>query len=214
MLDRLVILCSTVILEHTDITNACYILANATHFNSPLLVESLHGYMSANMEILLENHMLDDMPPVLIKCLAEFVYKKQVEKSPEARSMLTVEAALEKHSEWLEQQDIPEPIIPLDRHAPHKASPKLSPSSPSRKLHRRPSALGSLLSSPTICAQPTSHLPPVDGVFNTDEQDLFSSFNLDRIQPLSASLDTNQTSRPAAAWKANLVPRFVVYTLE
>jgi hypothetical protein len=118
----LILLCSAVILEYLNIHNACYILSDATHYHATQLVESVQGYMTANMESLLESRMLDDMPYALVKQLAKFARQQQLEKSPFSRSGVFVEKAMEKHAEWLKLQDIPEPIVASHHH--HKTGPR------------------------------------------------------------------------------------------
>jgi len=213
LLDRLVVLCSTVILKYTNITTACYSLADATHFHSPLLVESLHSYIAANMEIFLENHMLDDMPVELIYRLAKFVRKKQADKSPVSRSNQIVETAMQNQSDWLALQDIPQPIIQANRHGLYKLSPKLSPSSPNKKPHRRTSALGSPLPSPTIHPR-ASHPPSQGDIFVMDEAESLPAFNLDHIQPVSTRSNVGGPApTQTMAWKASSSVRFVMCLL-
>jgi hypothetical protein len=210
LLDRLVSICSTILLKHTNIANACYILADATHYNSPSLVECLHGYIAANLETFLENHMLDDLPVDLIKRLAEFIRMKQLEELPVSRSGRIVELAMQKHSEWLAQQDIPQPIVHPVRYGLHKASPKLSPPSPGRKLHRQPSGLGSPLPSPLMRPQAPGRFPPSgDDIFVMDESDPLPALNLDQIKPSSMKQEAGLSS----VWKPSTAPRFVFFIL-
>ena len=201
------------ILKYTNITTACYSLADATHFHSPLLVESLHSYIAANMEIFLENHMLDDMPVELIYRLAKFVRKKQADKSPVSRSNQIVETAMQNQSDWLALQDIPQPIIQANRHGLYKLSPKLSPSSPNKKPHRRTSALGSPLPSPTIHPR-ASHPPSQGDIFVMDEAESLPAFNLDHIQPVSTRSNVGGPApTQTMAWKASSSVRFVMCLL-
>ncbi|KAK2467695.1 hypothetical protein APHAL10511_000289 [Amanita phalloides] len=115
LLDRLVLVCSSVILEHVNIQNACYILNDATHFNAKQLIERLQLYMVVNLETLLEQRMLDDVPHRLVKQLAVFARKKQAEKSPRSRTNALFDTLMQKYAEWLALQDFPEPILRLNR---------------------------------------------------------------------------------------------------
>jgi hypothetical protein len=166
--------------------------------------------MAVNMEVLLENNMLDDMPVELIDNLAEFVRKKQVEKSPISRSNQIVDAAMIKQSDWLALQDIPQSIIHTNRHGLHKVSPRPSPSSPGRKYHSRPSTVSSpsphlAISTPPTCPAPSGD----DDIFAMDEADTLPAFTLDQVQSRSTNSDIESTSTPTPTWKASSVPRFV-----
>ncbi|KIL60845.1 hypothetical protein M378DRAFT_130290 [Amanita muscaria Koide BX008] len=115
LLDRLVLICSSIILKYTNIQNACYILNDATHYNAKELVERLQTYLLVNLETMLEQRMLDALPHRLAKQLAAFARQKQAEKSPRSRTTVLVDVAMAKHAKWLSLQDIPAPIIRLSR---------------------------------------------------------------------------------------------------
>jgi hypothetical protein len=194
-------ICSAVILKYSNISNSCYVLADATHFRCEPLMESLQGYMAVNMETLLESRMLDEMAPDLIRQLSEFVRRKQAEKSPVSRSNRLVDAAMRNHADWLALQDIPQPIVRANRTRPH--SPKLSPTISNRKLVRRPSGTNLLKPSPSLRAQP--HQSPLDGdIFAMDDMDGFPALNLD---PPPAAGDTEAAPKLAPAWGASSAPR-------
>ncbi|KAJ7074108.1 hypothetical protein C8F01DRAFT_1075722 [Mycena amicta] len=187
LLDRLVLLCSEVILKWTDINNACYILAEASHYHAEQLVESIQGYLAANLETLLECNMLNDLTPSLIKQLSRFVAKKQTEKSPKTRTNFVVERAMALHREWLALQDIPEPIAPSSRVPGRKAplSPELAP-------RRKRSGTVSLLSSPVIAPQASS--TAIDEIFEIDDAEL-------------ETVLSTTPKNPVPVWKAASVPR-------
>lgn len=124
----------------------CYVLTDATHYHAQQLIESLQGYMAANLELMLESQMLDCMTPGLISQLGAFIRAKQKKKSPVSRSNLLVDHAMEHHSDWLALQDIPQQIVPTNRpprkelpraagRAASKPSPRISPSSPTKPIH-------------------------------------------------------------------------------
>ncbi|KAJ6618827.1 hypothetical protein B0H10DRAFT_2028138 [Mycena sp. CBHHK59/15] len=194
LLDRLIMLCSAVILRWTDINNVCYILTDASHFHALQLVESIQGYMTANMETLLESRMLDDLTPALIKQLSTFVSKRQAEKSPKSRSNFLVEKAMAIHGDWLALQDFPEPIIPSARFPARRESAQLSPD-PSKQTFRRRSTTASLPNSPVITAQASS--APTDDIFEMDDAD--------SIPPPATPLPAPAMSTPV--WKASSAPR-------
>ncbi|KAG1816404.1 uncharacterized protein BJ212DRAFT_190743 [Suillus subaureus] len=115
LLDRLMLLCSQVILKHLDVYNACYLLTDATHINATHLVERLQSYVTANLEMMLEGRMLEDLDPSVVRQLSEYIRSAQMTKSPVSRSNLLANKALRKHAEWLAQQDIPVVFEPVDR---------------------------------------------------------------------------------------------------
>ncbi|KAI6124137.1 hypothetical protein EDD16DRAFT_1562681 [Pisolithus croceorrhizus] len=88
LLDRLVLLCSQVILGFLNPYNACYLLTDAIYYNAVDLVKGIENYMTVNLEI---------------ASSAGYTRSDRREKSPLD--------AMEKHREWLANQDIPEPLV-------------------------------------------------------------------------------------------------------
>lgn len=125
LLDRLMLLCSQVILKYLDVYNACYLLTDAAHINATHLVERLQSYITANLEMMLESRMLEDLDPSVVRQLSEYIRSAQMTKSPVSRSNLLANNALRKHAEWLAWQDIPVVFEPVDRPQVHRDSPKL-----------------------------------------------------------------------------------------
>ncbi|KAJ2916728.1 hypothetical protein MD484_g3726, partial [Candolleomyces efflorescens] len=111
LLDRLLLLCSSVILNYLNIHNCCYILAEATHYHALQLIDRVQEYMAANMESLLELGFLDELPDYLLQQLSSFIAKRQSEKSTFTRSPVYVDSVLAKHWDWLLSEDIPGPIV-------------------------------------------------------------------------------------------------------
>jgi hypothetical protein len=202
LLDRLVLLCSAVILKWTDINNACYILSDASHFHAQQLVESIQGYIAANLETLLESRMLDDLTPALIKQLSNFVTRKQKEKSPKVRSNFMVDRAMAIHGDWLALQDIPEPIIPSSRFPARKDAP-LSPDPSKRRQSRTASVSNSPGVSPVITAQASS---TIDDIFDMDDTEAVV-LPAPSIDPLSSTVAPTST---VPVWKASSTPRSVI----
>ncbi|KAJ7112425.1 hypothetical protein C8R43DRAFT_1040712 [Mycena crocata] len=190
LLDRLVLLCSAVILRWTDINNVCYILTDASHFHAQQLVESIEGYMTSNMETLLESRMLDDLTPALIKQLSNFVVRKQTEKSPKVRSNYIVDRAMAIHGDWLALQDFPETIILSSRLPARRDAAPLSPD-PSK---RRRSRTTSLSNSPVIVPQASAGA--IDDIFEMDDTEAL-------VLPASA----------VPVWKASSAPRVDMKTV-
>ncbi|KAJ7749583.1 hypothetical protein DFH07DRAFT_1035022 [Mycena maculata] len=197
LLDRLVLLCSAAILRWAGINNACYILTDATHFHAQQLVESIQGYIVANMETLLESRMLDNLTPALIKQLSNFVSRKQAERSPKARSSFLVDRAMAIHGSWLALQDIPEPIIPSSRFPARRDA---APTSPKRRRSRGQS----LCNSPVIAPQASSST--IDDIFEMDDEPV--------APPALSGVPDNAVSTSAVpVWKASSAPRVDMKTV-
>lgn len=203
LLDRLMLVCSSVILRHITILNICSVLADATYYHADELCISLQGYMSQNMESLLESRMLDDLPGYLVKQLATFVRKKQAEKFPTSRSRQLVDDLLVKHADWLALQDIPQPFVSNHTKAVHRLSPKVSPMASTKKGGKRAMTIAPPSSPPTIgvmpppqTRRPTSAGPPVHGgddIFQMDE------IEKEVIPPLSLPpTEVNASPQPAS----------------
>ncbi|KAF7295284.1 hypothetical protein MIND_01067600 [Mycena indigotica] len=180
MLDRLVLLCSEVILKWTDINHACFILAEASYYHAEQLVDSVQGYIAENLETFLECSMLNDLTPSLIKQLSHFVSRRQIEKSPKARTNFVIERAMTLHGDWLALQDIAEPI-PLST----KGAGRKPPSSPELGPKRRRS--GILSNSAVMVPQAPS--TAMDEIFEIDDAE---------VAP---------PKHPAPVWKASSVPK-------
>jgi len=134
----------------------------AASLHCPQLMDSLHQYMSVNMETLLEAHLLDDLSPWHIKQLASAVQGHQAAKSPFSRLQLPVNLAalVDEHREWLAMEDIPNPIVRLQPKGQPKRSPKAS-----RKASQQPA-------SPKTPSNPSVAIPRTSLLANTSE-DLF-----------------------------------------
>jgi hypothetical protein len=131
-LDRLLLICSLIVVKYVTINNISTIYVEAAALHCPQLMDSLHHYMAVNMETLLEARLLDNLSPQLVRQLASAVQAHQAAKSPFSRIQLPIylEASIRQHHEWLAAQDIPCPIV---RSQPKAQNTKLSPKT-SRKL--------------------------------------------------------------------------------
>ncbi len=194
------------ILKRVNVSNVCSILSEATYYNALPLVRSLQGYIAQIMETLLESKMLDDLSADLIKQLSASVRQAQARKSPLSRSNSLANAAMEKYSEWLSLQDIPQPIVPSMRPIVPRDTAKLSPSAISRK-QRSPQA--SPIIRPQISSRPTA-------VPDIADDELFMMDNMDGVPPLELALSQAPSKRPSLAdltskassgWKVSSVPR-------
>ncbi|RDX54165.1 hypothetical protein OH76DRAFT_1398482 [Lentinus brumalis] len=167
-IDRLVLICSWVIMKRVWITNVCSTLVDATHYHAKALVRLLQEYMTINMEVFLESRMLEDLPGDLVRQLSAFVRAQQNVKYPVSRSTLFVDQAMEAWGKWLALQDIPQPIVPSFRPGAFKDSPKLSPPGQSKRANRQ-SAPSSPMLRPTVSARHAAAGIPDDEVFMMDE---------------------------------------------
>ncbi|KAH8989434.1 hypothetical protein EDB92DRAFT_1868224 [Lactarius akahatsu] len=177
LLDRLLLICSSILVKYVTINNISAVYMEAASLHCEQLMDSLHQYMSVNMETLLEARLLDDLPPRLVRQLSNAVRGYQAVKSPFSRMQLPVNlaAAVHAHHEWLAEQDIPGPIVRSQSRSQPKLSPKASrklslPTSPGSKptLPRTP-----LLSNPgeDLFAMDEALVPPLnlDATASTDE---------------------------------------------
>ncbi|KAF9527809.1 hypothetical protein CPB83DRAFT_894990 [Crepidotus variabilis] len=204
LLDRLILICASVILAHSNMQNACYILADSTYYSIPPLTERLQEYISINMESFLQGHMLDEVSYSLVKQLAIYVRARQMEKSSFSRTSAFVSSLLEKHASWLEEQDIPAPVTRRAHREPFKKEPsgtKLSPEISHRALPRT-----APFSTPTKGTHPGPILPTPrrdssgDDVFLMDEADLAA-------RPSSYQEPITFPVSPPPTWKATSAPR-------
>jgi inhibitor of Bruton tyrosine kinase len=144
LVDRLVSICSAMILQHININNVCFVFSDAVHYTASTLIQRVQEYMVVNMETLLENHMLDDLHPALIRQLSQATREEQARKSPYARSTQMLDQAMALHADWLALQDIPQPILRTSYRASlSKDSVKLSPPGPSKKSKQSDSPIPS-----------------------------------------------------------------------
>lgn len=194
------LICSQVILKYLNVYNACYLLTDATHFNVIHLVERIQSYIAANLEMMMEGRMLEDLDPWIVRQLSKYIYGAQMAKSSVSRSNSLANKALHKHAEWLALQDIPVVFVPADRPQIHRNSPKLSPLSP-MKPHRIPN-----LSLPpgAIPHKATDSGPSGDELFAMDEV-------LGPDLPVKA---VAEPSEPVAVWKQpTSTPRYAEHFL-
>ncbi|KAL1703404.1 hypothetical protein EV121DRAFT_208016, partial [Schizophyllum commune] len=191
LLHRLVLVCSEIILRHVNVNNACFILAEATHYHVAPLVESLQGYIAVNMETFLESRMLDDLSPDLVTELAIFARQKQVQRLRLDELDAQVARLMAAHADWLAMQDVAEPIIPSNR--ARKDSAKMSPSASTKTLRKPPS-------SPTLGAQvQMSTAGDNDDIFEMD--DAIPPFNIGASPPPTPAASSSRV------WKTANAPR-------
>lgn len=200
------------ILSNTNISNACFILSDATHFRVLPLIAKLQEYISANLETFLESRILDDIPYTLVKQLALFTRARQTEKSPFARGDGFAQRLLARYADWIALEDWPEPIIwdPTRRKERDVSNAaKLSPnaitgsqaSSPNKKKAQGKMSAASALSAVAASFTPkvTLRRPPSgDDIFAMDEPEA-------DLGSVPAPPPAETTSSPV--WKARIAPK-------
>lgn len=192
LLDKLVLICSSVILRHVTIHNVTGLLSDASFYHARALKESLQLYIAQNLETMLESRLLETMDLDILTELSTFIASRQGLRLPISRSGLLIQAAMDRQSGWLAMQDIPTPTLrsgrtfnttrppPLPR-SPTVDSSLDSTASP-KPVQRRTSttvvcARASPAPSPAVKAQsPASRREPSggdddDGMFAMDEED-------------------------------------------
>lgn len=191
LLDRLMLLCSQVILKYLDVYNACYLLTDATHINAIDLVERLQSYITANLETMLESRMLEDLDPSVLRQLSEYTCNAQMTKSPVSRSNLLANEALRKHADWLARQDIPVVFEPVDRPQVHRDSPK---SLTAGSIRTRP--MSSLSVDPAADSRKA-----IDAGLSGDELFAMDEVPSPDITPSHPVPSVDELSGSAAVWK-------------
>lgn len=177
----------------------------AASLHCPQLMDSLHQYISVNMETLLEARLLDDLSPWHIKQISGAVQGHQAAKSPFSRLQLPVNlsAFVDEHCEWLAAEDIPNPIV---RSQP-KAQPKPSPTA-SRKASQQ-SASPKTPSNPSVAMHRTLLLANTsDDLFCMDEA-LVPPLNLNSDVALGTSADREElgSTPKVGPWKSKSTPK-------
>ena len=192
------LICSQVILKRVNVLNVCSVLSDASFYHALPLVSSLHAYMAANMETLLESRMLDDLPVHLVKKLALFVRERQLDKYPVSRSTRLVDRAMAAHGAWLALQDIPQPFVPTYKMGAFRDSPRMSPPGPGRR-HRRTSQFATSPPASPVVRPALAPPPPAQSMPADDEV-----FVMDDAGPSTPS----QPSTPAPEAAAGSIPAF------
>ena len=239
-MDRLVLLCSSVILAHVNVNNACFVLSESTHYQVHPLVEKLQDYISVNMETFLESRLLEDIPYSLVKQLSKFVRQRQMEKAPFSRGSKFVEKAMWKHAEWLALQDIPETIVRSATAAATATTrcgavgsmmrkegsgsggispPTLTPL-PVKKAVQKLAMTSSISSVSNSNSNPSLQMPRVlrrppsgDDIFVMDDNEPQASTTMTTtldVPPMTLPMSIAPQASPPV-WKAHGVPRYISF---
>ena len=175
-------MCSQIVLKYLNVYNACYLLTDAIHFNAVDLADRIQSYMTANIEMLLESRILDDLDHRVVRQLSEHTCAEQAAQSSVSRFNKLGQAAMEKHKEWLALRDLPVPIIPSRKLWAAKESSKISPPSSAKKMTGRQSRLHSPTTSPVLRPSLPPPPPQEDEIFAMDDADGEPSLKLNSMQ--------------------------------
>ena len=192
LLDRLILICSRVIIKHCHVYNAASLACEASFFQAEALQKSIFGYITASLETMLESGLLDDMDEDTLADLARYIDAAQLKKLQVPRSQSLSKRALEKYGDWLALQDIPALRVRQPWRWKPK-SPAMSPVDPStmgsigqslgKKGKRRP-----IIPSPI-------HSPDVNAATGPD--DIFSMDDDPSSPPMmSSGRTTPRSGRP------------------
>jgi hypothetical protein len=138
LLDRLKLICSSLLRARTSPTNIAALLTIADTFYALPLKEASLLYCAQNLESLLEGGMLDDLEHRMIRDLAQFVKKKQNDRLHRSLQSDFLSALMVKHQEYHESLDVPPPSLNLSCYKIGKRPPL--PASSSRKALRMPAS--------------------------------------------------------------------------
>jgi hypothetical protein len=105
------LICSSIILRHTDLSNVCALYSEAVYYHLDELVTRLEAYIVVNMEALAGYRMLGALSHDLLKRISSAVRVEQSNKAPVTRSSFFVDRAMKKYGDWLSLQDVPQLIV-------------------------------------------------------------------------------------------------------
>lgn len=189
LLDRMILICSRVIIRHCNVYNAASLACEASFFQAEALQNSIFDYITASLETMLESGFLDDMDEDTLADLTKYIGDAQLKKLRIPRSQLLTKRAMEDNKEWLAVQDIPVPRVRQPWRWKPK-SPALSPLDPfamssmssqgGRKGKKRATVIPSPIHSPELVAAPVP-----DDIFAMDDDPSSPSVGSGRTTPRS-----------------------------
>lgn len=175
LIDRLVLVCSRVIIRHCNAFNAAALACEAAFYQAHTLKLSIFDFIVASMETMLESGLLDEMDEDVLLELCRVIGKKQEIRLGVSRDGALLAELIGKWGDWLAIQDIPGPRVRAPWKPRVMRSPKLSPldstfhsSKDKDKGKRRTNATysPSPVVSPELRSQPTG----TDDIFAMDEE--------------------------------------------
>lgn len=183
-MDRLILVCSRVIIRHCNAYNAAALACEAAFYQATTLKHSVFDYIVSCMETMLESGLLDDMHEDVLLELCQHISTKQVKKLGVARSSQLVNQAMERQKDWLAMQDIP---VPRVRQA-WKWKPKSPALSPVDTMPLTSVTITRRRDTPSPVASP--ELPP------STSDDMFTMDDLQTPQSTSGRYTPKALSRP------------------
>jgi inhibitor of Bruton tyrosine kinase len=167
--------------------------------------------MARNLETLLEQRTLEDLPADLIKQFSAFIREEQRRKSPLSRSGTLVEEKMRKWREWVDAEDWPAPIVKSSVPRPPPAGRKRGEEAVSPTLR---SAVGRAKQKEREVAKAGLEVTD-DGVFMMDAVDAIPPLSLSQAQPPPSRAPSGLVMSPqegaqkvAGGWKvAPTAPR-------
>ena len=73
LLDRMILICSRVIIRHCNVYNAASLACEASFFQAEALQNSIFDYITASLETMLESGFLDDMDEDTLADLTKYI---------------------------------------------------------------------------------------------------------------------------------------------
>ncbi|SCV67107.1 BQ2448_5753 [Microbotryum intermedium] len=200
LLDKLKAVCSAVLRSFITLRNVCAILSDAIFYEATDLARTCMYYLASSMETALENRLLDDLAPELLKALTDFVQERQGNKMPIARSGYLVNDLMAKHAAFVADLDIGRPTGGARRWRPavgNSSSPRPSPN----LLSPGPSPLIIPRSSPILRSRqlPSPTASPSMPAHNLEPEDMFAmdeDFSLDSVVSAAKSATASNPDTP------------------
>jgi hypothetical protein len=216
LLDKLKLVCSSLLRRRVLPTNVASLLSNAEFFHALPLKEATIDYISRTMETLLEGGMLDELELKLVRDLTRLVRRKQDERMHRTQNADYLAALVLKHQEYFESLDIPPPSLNLvsqrvGRRPPR--SPSWRPQDASTPARRVRSSM-SPGASPEVRATGLPAAAQNDaGLFSMDEDEAASpglaaalAASRAMMQPSNLSLGPSRASTPGSTpWRSRTV---------
>ncbi|TIB71205.1 hypothetical protein E3Q23_03859 [Wallemia mellicola] len=180
MIDKMKLICAATIRPFITLNTAQDIAERANYLECHELVDSIMEDLTTQLESALEKHALDDLSDELLNVLNGHIRKRQDEHSPIRQVyQALLDVMVESNREWLNDQDIPQPILQTHIKYWNKTSsrsPKFGPSSYGRSLIMSPTnALRAHASPPVtpdiapLSLTSTANIPPIDDIFDMDD---------------------------------------------
>ncbi|KAI6098590.1 hypothetical protein F5141DRAFT_1146574 [Pisolithus sp. B1] len=178
------------------------IVAAANELLLDRLLKGIENYMTVNLEMFLESRILDDLGALEVRHLAGYTRSEQAEKSPLVRSNRLARDAMEKHREWLANQDIPEPLVSSSKFPLVQKDPPGTSKTRSRpSLYPPPS----LSLNPCLSSKLGSRNTAGDDLFIMDDMDVAPTLDSNVLRPSLPASPVRQyaTLTPRPVWKTN-----------